>query len=178
MSEVKVPEGWDKRRVYLREEDCVRMNRYEVDGIRKMIAALYTANSSGSDLQKRLQIIPHGAKRFRMVIGGLNAIANDIIGTMTRGQARQVQNTLNDNKLVIVPKLSTVSDNVVLDREIAADLISAAKARCRYCTKDGVSCRQCKLYKLLEAVSPKADYGSGMLCPYSMDEEDYDETED
>jgi hypothetical protein len=154
----------------MQEEDCVRLNRAEFEAVRCLLGAVsYTAHAN-DDLQKRLECIPYGRQRMSMVLGGLKAIADDLVGTVPRGQCKQMRNTMNDMEMRMVPKLSRMSQNVILEKDNAKALIDTAMEKCRGCVEDEKSCRNCGLYKVLESFLPLDDYENGMLCPYSMSE--------
>ena len=87
---------------------------------------------------------------------------------MTRAQAQQVWNTMQDMDVKLTPKAIPVGRTVIMDLDIAMGLTDCAREKCKMCTEDGVSCRQCKLYQIMEATTPLEDYGGDLLCPYSL----------
>lgn len=158
----------DPRRVWLDDKDCERMNRHEFEAVRCLLGAVsYIANAS-EDLQKRLECIPAGRKRMAMARGAVNAIANDLIGTMTGAQCKQMQNVMKDMEMRMVPKLSPGSRNVIMTADAAKTLIDSAKSRCAICAASGDEIRRCPLYQVLEGLIPLEDYGDGLLCPYVL----------
>ena len=157
----------DSRRVWWSEEDSERLNRDEYSLLLSMMTAVNFAAKVQRGLGKRLESVRYGKERLAMSLGGLRAICDDIVGTIPRKQAQQIQNTFNDNVWQLTPKLAPGSHNVVLDADICYDLITAAKAQCSECVMDDEECRHCTLYQTLTAIAPLNDYGSGMLCPYS-----------
>ena len=164
------PAGLSPKRVWLQEEDCERLNRGEFEAMRCLLGAVsYTAHAK-DDLQKRLACIPDGKARMAMVLGGLKAIADDLVGTMPRGQCRQMKNTMSDMEIRMTPKLSPMSQNVILEKDTAKALVDAAMEKCQGCVEDEVSCRDCGLYRVLESFLPLDSYENGMLCPYSTSE--------
>ena len=159
----------DPRRVWWEDQDCERLTRREFETVRCLLGAVsYTAHAR-DDLQKRLECIPGGRQRMNMVLGGLKAIADDLIGTVPVGQCQQIRNTMQDFEMRFVPKLASMSQNVILEKELAQQLIDIAMEKCHGCVEDGESCRKCALYKVLEGMMPLDSYG-GMLCPYSVSE--------
>lgn len=163
------PAQVNPKRVWLDEKDCERMNRPEYEAMRGLMAAIsYTANAD-KDLRKRLECVPSGRQRMAMVLGGIKAIADDLIGTMTTGQCRQLQNTMKDMELRMVPKMTSMSQNVIFDKELAKGLIDTAQEKCRGCVEDAETCRDCSLYKILEGLLPLKEY-DGLICPYSISE--------
>lgn len=167
MTLTKTPKR-DKRRVWLDEKDCERMTRTELEGLKWLIAMDYVCASVGRDLRKRLESIPYGKERMRLASGGIRSIASDLIGTITKEQARVLQSTTKDYVVRLAPKAAPLGSNVLLDRESLVKLAECAREKCRICTEDGESCRECELYKFLEATTPLDDYGNGLLCPYTL----------
>jgi len=160
----------DPRRVWLDEKDCERLNRAEYNALRALLIVVSFAVDAKKDLWNRLQCIPFGRQRMAAALGALRAVLDDIIGTITRAQAQQIQNTMHDMDVKITPKLMPVGQTVIMDLDLAKDLTDCAKQMCVGCTEDGESCRECKLYKIMEATTPLEDYGNGMLCPYNLAE--------
>lgn len=158
------------KRVFLPEDQCERMVRREFEAMRCLLGAVSYAGHAGDDLQKRLEAIPYGKQRMKMLLGSIRAIADDLIGTMPRNQCRQLKNTMLDMEIRMVPKLTgQLSQNVIIERDIAKGLIDTAMEKCRDCVEDGESCKKCPLYKLLEGIMPMEDY-SELRCPYSVTE--------
>jgi len=164
------PAAVNPKRVWLAEEDCERLNRGEFEAVRCLLGALsYTAHAK-QDLQKRLECVPGGRQRMAMVLGGLRAIADDVIGTVPRGQCKQLRNTMSDMEMRMVPKMTGMSQNVILEKDHAKALIDIAMERCRGCVEGAEEGRKCPLYKVLESFLPLDSYENGMLCPYSRSE--------
>lgn len=160
----------DPRRVWWDEKDCERMTRHEFQAVQSLLGAvIYIANAS-EDLQKRLECIPAGKQRMAMAKGAVAAIANDLIGTMTVAQCKQMQNVMKDMDMRMVPKMSPSCKNVIMTADHAKTLIDSAKAKCDLCTASGTEIRACPLYKTLEAVVPLENYGDGLICPYVLAE--------
>ena len=107
---------------------------------------------------------------MRLAVGGLRAICDDLVGTIRRSQCQQIWGTMKDFEMRLLPKLTPGSTNIVLTKEEGKQLLDCARWKCHDCIEDGESCRQCQLYKLLEATTPMDDYGDGMICPYSLAE--------
>ena len=164
------PAKLNPKRVWLEEKDCERMNRREFEAVRCLLGAVSYAGHAKDDLQKRLESIPGGRQRMAMVVGGLKALADDIVGTMPVGQCKQVRNTMVDMEMRMVPKMTGMSQNVILEKDNAKALIDKAMERCHGCVEDQVSCRKCGLYTVLESFLPLDTYENGMLCPYSTSE--------
>lgn len=160
----------DPRRVCLPEEQCERMTRSEMSVVRALLPLLSYCAHGKRDLEKRLKNgqIPHGWPRYCAALGAINAIITDIMGTTTKAQARQIWNTTVDMDVQIVPKSIPVGRNVIMDLQTAKDLTDCAREKCKLRTEDGESCRQCKLYQVMETTTPMDDYGNGLMCPYSL----------
>lgn len=152
----------------LPEKDCERLKRTEMIGMRMLLAHLSSAAYFQEDLHDRLECIPDGNRRLRLAIGGMRAVCDDLIGTITRAQAKQIYGTMKDYDLRLVPKLTPGTVNIILTKEQGKDLMDLARERCTGCVEDGESCRECRLYKILESTTPLDDYGDGLICPYSL----------
>ena len=164
------PANWNPKRIWLEDADCERLNRGEYEAVRCLLGAVsYTAHAS-EDLKKRLECIPSGRERMNMTLGGIRAIVDDIIGTIPVGQCKQLRNTMNDMEIRIVPKLAAMSQNVILEKDVAKGLIDAAMEKCRGCVETNEGGRKCALYKVLESFLPLNDYDNGLLCPYAVSE--------
>ena len=164
------PAELSPKRVWLREEDCERLNRVEFEAVRCLLGAVSYAAHARDDLRKRLECLPGGKARMAMVVGGLKAIADDLIGTVPQGQCKQLRNTMQDMDMRMVPKMTPMSTNVILDKDAAKGLVDAAMEKCHGCVEGPEEGRECALYKVLESFLPLDSYENGMLCPYSMSE--------
>ena len=156
----------DKRRVWWDEKDCERMTKHEMEGLRGLLAAVSYIADASEDLSKRLECIPYGKQRMTMLRGGARALGDDIIGTMTVDQCKQIQNFMKDMVITMVPKLTPGSQNVLINKDAAKMLIECSREKCKMCVADGEESRKCDLYKVLEGVVPLDDYGDGTTCPY------------
>lgn len=156
----------------LPEADCERLNRTEMQSVRWLLAALNSCVLAQKDLDKRLECIPEGKRRFRLMTGQLRAIANDLIGTTPTNQCRQIRNTMTDMDLRLTPKMTPVGNRVVLDVYDLSYIVQHAQKDdelCQTCIRTGDECRECKLYQIMSAIAPLEDWGSGMMCPYGSD---------
>jgi hypothetical protein len=155
----------------LPEEECVRMTRPEMISMNWLYAAENSCAYGRDDLARRIEMIPHGKRRFNMMLGQLRAIVNDITGTMPEPQKQKVRNTMKDMELRLVPKMTKRDVAVVLSKEEAMTLFDYAKsAKCTTCIKDSEECLKCDLYKIMMANVPLEDYDKGYLCPYNLAE--------
>lgn len=154
----------------LPEEDCERLNRIEMQSVRMMLAALSVAAYAEKDLNKRLECVPAGNQRMKMAEGSLRSVINDLVGTISRSQCKQIYGTMKDFEMRLLPKLTPGSTNVLMTKEQGMELMDCARWQCHSCVKDGEEARRCKLYQLLESTTPMDDYGDGLVCPYALAE--------
>ena len=75
---------------------------------------------------------------------------------------------MQDMDVKITPKSIPVGRTVIMDLDLAKDLTDIAREKCTVCTEDGISCRQCRLYQIMEATTPLEDYGNDLMCPYNL----------
>lgn len=158
----------DARRVFWADEDCERLNRSEFEAVRYMLGAISWAAHAKDSLQGRLECIPYGRQRMGLALGAMKALVDDIIGTVTVGQCKQLRNTMSDMDIRMVPKRTPMTQNVIIEASAAKSLIDIAMEKCHGCVEDGRTCRSCELYKIMEQITPLEDYDNGMLCPYSL----------
>lgn len=162
-----------KRKSYqLPEEDRERITRYEMHAVRWLIATKITIQHAEENIANRLECIPSGKRRFRLMLGQLRAICDDLLGTIPKEQRKQIDNVMHDMQLNMIPRLAPGSEKVVMESKDLAFIIYHAQRDeelCQTCVKDGNECRKCKMYQMLVAVAPLPDYGSGMMCPYNGD---------
>lgn len=162
-----VPE-WNPRRVLWKKEDQERFLRSEYNAVKALLIVKCFLGDSRKDLRNRLACIPYGNERMNMAYGALDALLEDLLGTTTEAQRNQLMNTRLDYQVCLVPKHTPMCNDVVMDLETAKCLTDCAQEKCIGCTEDGESCRNCKLYQIMEATTPLENYGNGMLCPYNM----------
>ena len=159
-----------KEQFSLPEDKCERLVRVEMQAVRMMLATLSTAAYAKDDLKKRLECVPYGNERMRMALGGLRSVVNDLIGTISVQQAKQIYGTMKDFDMRLLPKLTPGITNVIMTKEEGMELMDIARWKCHSCAEDGESCRSCRLYKILEATTPMDNYGDGLMCPYALAE--------
>ncbi len=135
--------------------------------MRCLLGAVSYAAHARDGLGERVKMFKKGPERMRMLIGSMEAMANDIIGTVPMAQCRQLRNTMHDMDMRMVPRMTRMTQNVILEKDLAKGLIDIAMAKCRDCVEDEKSCRNCALYKILVGILPLDNYENGMLCPYS-----------
>lgn len=159
----------DERRVWLDDKDCVRLTRNEVEAVRFLLGAVNYLAKAKDVLQGGpcLKRVPHGDARMRLTLGGLKSIIDDILGTVTIKQCLQLKNTMADMEMRMVPKMTPMTTNVILEQDIMKEMINLARVACKDCTRDSNTCLKCALYPNLEATVPLDDYG-GALCPYAL----------
>lgn len=157
-----------KKSFMLPDDQCERLHRNEYTGLKMLLAFVSISAYAREDLQKRLECVPHGKERMNMAVGGLRSVCNDLIGTVSRAQCRQIMGTMRDFEMRLLPKLTPGSTNIIMTKEQGKDLLDCARWKCHDCVEDGERCRECQLYKVLEATTPLDDYGDGMICPYAL----------
>lgn len=143
------------------------MNRTQMNALRWCIAAINSVAYAQTDLASRLECIPNGKVRWRLMLGQLRACVNDLIGTIPHKQCVNIKGVMNDMELRLVPKLTRNTDRVSMAVDDLSYLVKYAKKDvCSACILDGEECRQCELYKILESIAPRQDWGSSTVCPY------------
>lgn len=161
------PKDMSPKRVWLAEEDCERLNRGEFEALRCLLGAVsYTAHAK-DDLQNKLLRIPRGRWRMAAALGALRALADDLVGTIPRGQCKQIRNTMQDMEMRMVPKRMPMSQNVIFDKDVAKELVDAAMERCKRCPNGPEDGEKCPLFKVFESFMPLETYDNGLLCAYS-----------
>ena len=154
----------------LPDADCERLKRQEMIAVRMMLAVLSVAVEAQEDLCDRLECVPYGNERMRMAVGGLRAVIDDLIGTISRSQCKQIQGTMRDFEMQLKPKATPGTTNIIMTKDQGIALLDCARWKCHSCVEDGDACRRCKLYQLLEATTPLDNYGDGLVCPYALAE--------
>lgn len=157
---------------FLPEKDRERLNRTELRAARWLVTVMYICFELREELAERLKCIPNGQARFNMMLGHVQAIANDVIGTVPKSQKDQIQHTIDDMDIRLVPKFAPKGNRVVLDLYQLHYIVSHAQkdeALCQTCVRTDDECRKCEFYKILSAIAPLTDWGSGTMCPYSGD---------
>ena len=146
------------------------LNRGEYEAVRCLLGAVNYAAHARDGLRDRIDAVTNGKTRLDVLVDGIRYLTDELIRTVPEGQCRQLKNTMQDMEIRMVPKLSGMTQNVILEKDIAKGLIDAAMDRCHGCVEDSVQCRKCHLYQLLESFLPLESYENGLLCPYSVAE--------
>lgn len=157
----------------LPESDCERLTRSEMTAVRWCLAAVNSVAYAQDDLKSRLECIPSGKARWRLMLGSLRSLLNDIIGTVPVSQCKTIKNTMTDMELRMVPKLTPMPQRVSMGVEELSYLVAHAKkdeSLCMTCIRTGDECRSCELYKVLEGISPLNDWGESTICPYNRED--------
>lgn len=158
----------------LPEDQCERLNRSEMNALKWCLAAVNSVAYAEDDLADRLECIPSGKARWRLMLGQMRACINDIIGTIPRKQGNTIRNLMNDMELRMVPKYTAYDRRVIMDVEDLSYLVAHAKkdeSLCMTCTYTGDECRQCELYKTLEAIALQEHWEKdSMICPYNRED--------
>lgn len=155
----------------LPEKDCERLNRSEMNAMRWCLAAINSVAYAQDDLAKRLECIPNGKVRWRLMLGQLRALLDDILGTIPKAQCKNIKHVMDDMELRMVPKYTPKTDRVNMGIEQLSWLVNAArKDTCMSCIRNGDECRTCDLYKILESIAPREEWGPITMCPYYNDD--------
>ena len=149
----------------LPDDQCERLKRQEMMAAQMMLTCFSNLMYVREDLQDRLGQVPYGRQRMNMLIGQFRSLLTDTMGTVSDKQRHHLQGVVKDMEVRLVPKMTPITTSVVLTKDEGKELVNAAQEQCRVCSLDSEECRQCKLYRLLEAVVPLDDY-SGYSCPY------------
>lgn len=153
----------------LPEESCERLTASEMRAVRWCLAAISSIAYAQEDLASRLECVPNGKCRWRLMLGHLRALLNDLLGTVPEKQRKSIRNTMHDMEQRLVPKYTPMDNRVVLPAHDVGYLVEQAKKEmCTSCVLTDDECRKCELYQILEAAVPLDDYGNGGICPYNM----------
>lgn len=162
-----------KREPYsLPEADRERMTRDELNAFIYFKCALASAGYAWEKMKRRLAYIPAGEQRFKMQMGGMNALLDDIAGTMPKQSQKRMDGITNDYKIALIPKAGTEPKRLIMDAEDGAILVQAAMHYCEHeCIRtDEEARRECRLYRIFEAYMPLNNYGDGGMCQYGKQE--------
>lgn len=155
----------------LPDDQCERVNRSEMIALRWSFAAINSIAYAKDDLKNRLKMIPNGVTRWNLMLGQLRSLLNDIVGTVPRKQCKTIKNVMDDMELRMVPKFTPKDHRINMDVEDLSYLVNHAKKDiCIGCTMSGDECKDCNLYRILEAVAPPEDWGNNYSCPYSRED--------
>ena len=111
----------------LPDDQCERLKRSEMTAVRMLLAGLSTAGYARDDLQERLKAVPDGNGRMRRSIGLLKAVTDDLVGTISKAQCKQLYGTMKDFEMRLVPKLTPMSQNVIMTAEEVKELLECAR---------------------------------------------------
>lgn len=160
----------------LPDDQCERLTRQEMACCRSIMTLASDLHFAKDDLKGRLETVPHGKERLNMILGGLDSLFRDILGTISDRQRRQLRNQAKDMTYQLVPKLTHSSNKVMIYVDEVKELVDCAREKCTGCVDTGEEARNCRLYKWLEANVPLDNYGDDLICPYArIDWEDEDE---
>lgn len=151
----------------LPDDQCERVTKPEMVLINRILALSSDVNYAKDDLKKRLQCVPYGVERMNMIVGNINSLFLDIMGTVNDKQRRQIKNTANDYYMELRPRMASNGNRVWVSVDEIKELVNLAKEKCRSCAEDDNGARKCRLYQWLEANIPLEDYGDGLICPYA-----------
>lgn len=147
-----------------------RLRRPEYEAVRCLLGAISYAAHARDDLKDRVDTVTNGRARMEVLVDGLKSFVDELLANVPDGQCRQLRNTMKDMEMRMIPKLTPMSQNVLMEKDNAKALIDRAMERCHGCVEDERSCLDCGLYKVLESMLPLDSYDNGMLCPYALSE--------
>ena len=150
----------------LPDEQCERLKRMEQQACQMLLVCVSSMRYVREDLKDRLECVPSGTQRMNMLIGQIESLTRDIMGTVSDKQRYHLQNIVKDMENRLMPKFTPTNTSVVMTKDEAKMLVDAAQEHCIPCMKDCEECRSCKLYNLMTAIVPLDNYDSTM-CPYS-----------
>ena len=159
----------------LPDKDCERLTAPEMEGVRWCLNMASTLLSARDDLKKRLKCVPYGNQRMNMITGGMNSLFQDILGTVTDKQRRNLRNTARDYMVKLVPSVRSDKRVLAIEKRDFKTLVNAAKEKCRSCTECGLAVRKCPLYQILEVYVPLDEYDDTIACSYAYQEWKEDE---
>lgn len=151
----------------LPDNECIRMNRHEVAACRMVMALMSNLMYAREDLKARMETVPGGPARMDKVVTEVQELFQDIIGTVSDRQRKQLRNIAQDCEIQLIPKLTHSQNRVLIPANEVREIVDMAREKCRMCTDSDAQARKCRLYQWLEVNIPLEDYGSGLMCPYS-----------
>ena len=154
----------------LPEKDRERLKRSEMACCRYIMVLASDLHYAKDDIGERLSCVPSGKERLNMIVGGIDSLFTDLLGTITEGQRKQLLNQAKDLDMKAVPKMSVGNNKVMVYLDDIKELVECARERCKICANTDEEARKCRLYKWLETNIPLDDYGDGLLCPYATED--------
>lgn len=154
----------------LPDSECERVTRQEMNACKFLTTLVSVTAYAKDDLKKRLETIPDGLARMDEALENIDSILRDICGTVNTRQAKQLLNASKELEVRLVPKFCPDHTMLQMGKEEYKDLIDCAREKCKFCTEDGDSCHDCRLYGILIERIPLDDYGDGITCPYAYTE--------
>lgn len=154
----------------LTDRECERVTRQEMNACKMLTTLVSVTTYAKDDLKKRLETIPDGHQRMDEALENIDSILRDICGTINIRQAKQLLNAAKELEVRLVPRYSPDHTAVQLNKEEYKQLIDCAREKCKFCTEDGDSCRNCQLYGILIERIPLENYDDGITCPYAYTE--------
>ena len=151
----------------LPDSECKRLTRPEMASLSMVMALASNLHFSKDDLKERLESIPGGTQRMNMLLGSVDSLFLDLIGTVCDRQRRQLRNQARDMKIQIVPTWKISNNKILIHKDEMKELVNCARYKCRQCADTGEEARKCRLYKWLEINVPLDDYGDDLICPYA-----------
>ena len=155
----------------LPEKDCEYLKKHEFNAVRWGLAAVNSIAYGQEDLAERLECIPNGKLRWRLMLGHLRSLMNDLLGTTPTKQCKSIRNEMSDMKLQMVPKTMITKDRVVVDvSDISYIVYHAKRDMCVACLGTEEEYRKCEMFKILQGICPTEEVGDRSTCPYWKDD--------
>ena len=155
----------------LPDNECERLTRPEMNAVKLLLSLTSIVNYAKDDLKRHLDLIPDGNQRFSNATEDINSILQDVLGTVSVKQTKQLLNDAKDLEVRLVPKMTRDQAAVLFYRDEFQSMVDCAREKCKFYSEDGNTCRNCVLYGILEAKVPLDDYeDDGITCPYAYRE--------
>lgn len=152
----------------LPEESCERLTARQLVDMKLFYAFENMILGFKESFADRLDCVPYGKERLNMAYGGLHALLDDLMGTITEAQKKAIESSFHDYVAKLVPVYGVQHAKVILNTDQLENLLNSARLSCvlQKCTEDGNNCRKCQLYQTFESVIPLNNYGDSLICPY------------
>lgn len=151
-------------------DDAVRLRRSEKRSMMFLIGMCNTMDEFLRDLHDRLGMIENGEERMRKLLDDCCTLMEEVRMTIPLEQRLGIENTANDYKMALCPKVQSFSDNNIVSEDELKALVDASRTLCRECVNDDKECEKCDLFRLLSCVLPMENYHYSELCPYNLAE--------
>lgn len=148
--------------------DAWNMTRKEKQSLTFLMNMVSGLVYSKDDLSERLERIDGGKEMMEALADGGQKLLTEVRKTIPEPQRKSINNTALDYEMRLVPKLTPIGQNIIIQKDDMRTLVDAAQIKCRECVDSDEESRQCPLFQLLVRVLPLDSYEGTMLCPYNM----------